>query len=128
MVHRYRYHPVTEHLRKTLVQTIINLAALTGGINVPSARFRVRQYIPFLRQQGIRVKEFYSIFGSYPPVRAKYIRPLWALATLAQRVPHLSETHGFHITLLQRELLSKFMTLERFTKRPRILDVDDAIC
>lgn len=109
------------------MQTIINLAALTGGINVPSARFRVRQYIPFLRQQGIRVKEFYSIFGSYPPVRAKYIRPLWALATLAQRVPHLSETHGFHITLLQRELLSKFMTLERFTKRPRILDVDDAI-
>ena len=55
------------------------------------------------------------------------MRPLWALATLAQRVPQLIETHGFHITLLQRELLSTFKTLESFSKRPRILDVDDAI-
>ena len=108
------------------MHTIINLAALTGGINVPSARFRVRQYIPLLRRQGIRVKEFNSFFGSYPPERV-YLRPLWGLATLAQRVPHLIETHGFHITLLQRELLSTFRTLERFSKRPRILDVDDAI-
>ena len=108
------------------MQTIINLAALTGGINVPSARFRVRQYIPVLGRLGIRVKEYCSFFGSYPPEQV-YLRPLWALATLAQRVPHLIETHGFHITLLQRELLSTFRTLERFSKRPRILDVDDAI-
>lgn len=108
------------------MQAIINLAALTGGKNVPSARFRVRQYIPLLRRQGVRVKEFNSFFGSYPPERV-YLRPLWGLATLAQRVPHLIETHRFHITLLQRELLSTFRTLERFSKRPRILDVDDAI-
>jgi glycosyltransferase involved in cell wall biosynthesis len=31
------------------------------------------------------------------------------------------------MTLLQREMLSTFVTFEPFTKRPRVLDVDDAI-
>lgn len=105
----------------------INLAALTGGIDVPSARFRVRQYIPALKKQGIDTNEFTSLFCSYPPNGYRFVRPLWGIATLSQRIPHLAATYSHHVTLLQRELLSTFMTLERFSKRPRILDVDDAI-
>lgn len=105
----------------------INIAAFTGGTDVPSARFRVRQYIPSLRQQGIDTTEFISSFGSYPPKDFAIMRPIWGLATLTQRIPHLAATQRHHVTLFQRELVSTFMTLERFSKRPRILDVDDAI-
>ena len=102
------------------------IAALTGGRVVPSARFRVRQYIPSLREEGIDIEEFASGFGQYPP-RSKWIRPLWAFATLAERLPAVVMSHRYDAVLLQREIMSSFVTLEPLTTRPRILDVDDAI-
>lgn len=102
------------------------VAAFTGGISVPSARFRVRQYIPSLREEGIDIEEFFSGFGTYPP-RSKWIRPLWALATLTERLPDVVMSHRYDSVLLQREIMSTFVTLEPLTKCPRILDVDDAI-
>jgi len=105
---------------------MIRIAAFTGGLSVPSARFRVRQYIPGLRREGIDVEEFASGFGQYPP-RLKWIRPLWALATLAERLPSIVKSHRYDAVLLQREIMSSFVTLEPLTTRPRILDVDDAI-
>lgn len=102
------------------------IAAFTGGRSVPSARFRVRQYIPALHEEGIDIDEFASGFGQYPP-RAQWIRPLWALATLAERLPDVMRSHRYDCVLLQREFMSSFVTLEPLTKRPRILDVDDAI-
>jgi len=104
----------------------MRLAALTGGVSVPSSRLRVRQYIPALRGEGINVEEFVSGFGSYPP-RLKGIRPLWAAATLTERLSDVVKSHRYDAVLLQRELMSSFVTLESLTKRPRILDVDDAI-
>lgn len=105
---------------------MIRIAAFTGGLSVPSARFRVRQYIPALRREGIEVEEYASAFGRYPP-RVRWIRPLWALATLAERLPAVVMSHRYDAVLLQREIMSSFVTLERLTTRPRILDVDDAI-
>ena len=35
----------------------ITLSALTAGTNIPSSRFRMRQYIPRLAEHGIVVKE-----------------------------------------------------------------------
>ncbi|MHB8938521.1 MAG: glycosyltransferase family 4 protein [Thiobacillus sp.] len=106
--------------------TPISVAAFTGGSEVPSARFRVRQYIPALRDEGIDVDEFDSGFGQYPP-RVKWVRPFWALATLAERLPDVVKSHRYDVVLLQREIMSSFVTLEPLTARPRILDVDDAI-
>jgi glycosyltransferase involved in cell wall biosynthesis len=37
------------------------------------------------------------------------------------------ESHRYDLTFLQREMLSTFVTFEPFTKRPRVLDVDDAL-
>lgn len=102
------------------------IAAFTGGISVPSARFRVRQYIPALREEGVKIAEFYSGVGQYPP-RIRWVRPFWAIATLAERLPNVVRTHRYDAVLLQREIMSSFVTLEPLIKRPRILDVDDAI-
>ncbi|MHB1331601.1 MAG: glycosyltransferase family 4 protein [Sulfuriferula sp.] len=105
---------------------MIRVTAFTGGIAVPSARFRVRQYIPALREEGIEVKESVSRFGQYPP-QVRWTRPFWALATLAERLPAVVMSHRYDAVLLQREIMSSFVTLEPLTIRPRILDVDDAI-
>lgn len=105
---------------------IRRIAALTGGALVPSARFRVRQYIPKLLENGVYVREFCARYGSYPPT-IRWLRPFWACATLAQRLPSVVGTYSFDAVLLQREVVSTLLTLEPFTKKPRIFDVDDAV-
>ena len=105
---------------------MIRIAAFTGGRDVPSARFRVRQYINMLRNEGIEVTEFSSLLGTYPPKR-RILRPIWSVATLATRLPDVIRSHKYDMTILQREIFSTFLTLEPLTKRPRVLDVDDAI-
>lgn len=105
---------------------VVKVAALTGGKNVPSARFRVRQLIPSLSEHGVELREFVPLVSKYPPER-KYLRPAWGVAALAARIPAVFATHRYDIVLLQRELVSTFVTLEPLTKRPRVLDVDDAI-
>ncbi len=105
---------------------MLKVAAFTGGLNEPSARFRLRQYIPILKEQNIEVTDFYSKMGKYPPEN-KLIRPLWAFATLSMRIPDIVKSYNYDITFLQREMLSTFTTFELLTKSPRVLDVDDAI-
>ncbi|NCT83044.1 MAG: glycosyltransferase family 4 protein [Comamonadaceae bacterium] len=104
----------------------LRVAAFTGGDNVPGARFRIRQHIPALRDLGVDLTEFAAPLGSYPP-RSRLARPLWGVATLAARLPGIVRSHGFDVTWLQREMLSKYVTLEPLTRAPRVLDVDDAI-
>ncbi|MGC2743995.1 MAG: glycosyltransferase [Candidatus Angelobacter sp.] len=105
---------------------MIRVGAFTTGKNVPASRFRVRQYISDLKQYGVELSEFYPRAGGYPPER-KWTRPFWAVASLAGRMPDIVRSFNYDVTLLQREMLSTFLTLEPFTKRPRVLDVDDAI-
>lgn len=105
---------------------MISVAAFTSGRNVPGSRFRVRQYINGLKQYGVELSEFYPRAGGYPPER-KWKRPFWAVASLAGRVPHVVRSFRYDVTLLQREMMSTFLTLEPLTKCPRVLDVDDAI-
>lgn len=106
--------------------TSLKVAAFTGGLAVPSARFRVRQYIESLRHVGIQIQEFPATVGSYPP-RSHIIRPLWAVSSLMSRLPGIALSYRCDLTLFQREMLSTFVTLEPLTIKPRILDVDDAI-
>jgi len=107
---------------------MLSVAAFTGGKDVPSARFRVRQYITVLLEHGISVDEFPAALGCYPPGGwLRPLRPLWAAATLATRVPSIIASWRYEVTLLQREMLSTFVTIEPLTGTPRVLDVDDAI-
>jgi glycosyltransferase involved in cell wall biosynthesis len=105
---------------------VIDVAAFTGGRNVPSAKFRVRQYVEPLARTGVRLREHPAALGVYPPART-VLRPLWAAATLGARLPSILGSRAADVTLLQREMLSTFVTLEPLTRSPRVLDVDDAI-
>jgi len=42
-------------------------------------------------------------------------------------MPAVLQSHSYDAVLLQRELVSTLVTLERLTKSPRILDLDDAV-
>src|SRR5580704_16385139 len=105
---------------------MLRVAAFTGGENVPSARFRVRQYVPALSRLGVELREFRAGFGSYPPA-SKLLRPLWGAAAVSERMFRASASFLCDVTLLQREMISTFLTAEPLTRRPRVLDVDDAI-
>jgi glycosyltransferase involved in cell wall biosynthesis len=104
----------------------MKVGAVTGGRLVPSARFRVRQYMAPLKRHGIALSEFEAHTSCYPP-RAGYIRPFWGALRLAEMGLAAHWTRQFDVTLMQREMVSTFATLESFTRSPRVLDVDDAI-
>lgn len=104
----------------------IRVVALTGGATVPSARFRVRQYVGRLEPHGVELREIPAPFGSYPPHR-RVLRPAWGVATLTERAAAALATRRYDLTLLQRELVSTFSTFEGWTQRPRVFDVDDAV-
>ena len=105
---------------------VLRVAAFTCGHYVPSARFRVRQYIEKLADKGIEVTEFAAPLNVHPP-KNRVVRPIWGISTLATRLPGIIQSYHYDLTLLQKGMLSTFATLEFLTKRPRILDVDDAI-
>src|SRR5579862_1736377 len=88
----------------------LDVAAFTGGTDVPSARFRVRQYLPALRAAGIDVRELPARAGTYPPLgRSK--RAAWALRNVSSRLVDLARARGAALSLLQREFLSSRLTL-----------------
>jgi glycosyltransferase involved in cell wall biosynthesis len=106
---------------------MIRVAALTSGESVPSSRFRVRQFIPALRAAGIDVHEFVSPISKYAFSPS---RPLsWALtgAKSLLRLPSVAASRRFDVVWLERELIPGRATLERFTGRPRLFDLDDAL-
>jgi glycosyltransferase involved in cell wall biosynthesis len=106
--------------------TRLRVAAFTGGETISSRRFRVHQYVPHLQKQGISLTEYGARFGSWPPTE-KIHRPFWLAATLVDRLPGVAKSHWHDVTFLQREMVSTMLTLEVFTRRPRVLDVDDAV-
>jgi glycosyltransferase involved in cell wall biosynthesis len=104
----------------------MRISAFTGGLTVPSARFRVRQYVAPLHEFGISLNEVPLKTGAYPPAGG-IARPLWGMQRLAELGLAIARTRSSDATLLQREMISSFKTLEGLTKGPRILDVDDAV-
>lgn len=105
---------------------MLKVAAITGGQDVPSARFRVRQYLPALIDYDVSIEELKCYTNVYPP-QQRWLRPAWVALRLAEMVCVALKSRRYDVTLLQREMLSTFATLERWTGRPRVLDVDDSI-
>jgi len=105
---------------------MIKVAAFTGGRSVPSARFRVRQYIPALTAHDVAVDELPCRFGKYPP-RSKLARPFWLAGALCEQAINLRNLRRYDVVLLQREIISKLITFERWVHGPVLMDVDDAI-
>jgi len=104
----------------------LRVLACTRGRNVPSARFRVQQYVGVLASAGVQLVEAPALLKGYPP-RNRLLRVPWGAGVLAERAADATRSWKYDLTLLQREMVANLLTVERFTRRPRLLDVDDAI-
>jgi len=105
---------------------MLKLSALTGGINFPSARYRVRQYIKPMEVKNIKITEYSAKYNSIPP--ASFLSRLaWFPKTLLERRISIIKASEYDLVLLQRELISSIFILEKFIKKPIYFDVDDAI-
>jgi len=124
----------------------MRVVALTSGRNVPSSRFRVRQYVAPLRELGIEVEEWRSPIEKYDPAptallskaaralkrrRAQAPSALLPRASRALkrvlRLPGVAASRFADVVWLERELLPGRSSLEHWTGRPRLFDVDDAL-
>ena len=105
---------------------MIRVVAFTGGENVPSARFRVRQFIEPLLAHNVTVDESRTHTTSFPP-RDQAERLVWLARRIVELAPVVARSRRADVVLLQREMISSFRTLEGLTGRPRVLDVDDSI-
>jgi glycosyltransferase involved in cell wall biosynthesis len=113
----------------------IKVSAITGGLNEPSARFRVRQYISPLVKYNVLVTEHLPFiakssaywYHNYPLALQLIPQVGTAGLRMASRIPAIISSYKSDITLIQREFLTAFSTTEGLTKRPRIFDLDDAI-
>lgn len=86
----------------------------------------MRQYIETLAGLGIQVDELACRLGKYPPARLA-LRPLWVLALLCEQAGNVARLREYDVVLLQREIVSKLITFERWTGPRTLVDVDDAI-
>jgi glycosyltransferase involved in cell wall biosynthesis len=115
---------------------MINISALTPGVNVPSSRFRVRQYIPLLKDLGINIKEYPAkidfntkLPGILGKVRQRYIFPIslaWLGLKALSRTNEIIKSNRFDAVWLNSIIVNPLF-LEKFITRPLIYDVDDAI-
>ena len=85
----------------------MRVAAYTGGVMVPSARARVRQYIGPLSRFGITVREYPLPLGNILP-RQRGLRPPWMAATALSRTATLACSWRADVTWISRQLLPAF--------------------
>jgi glycosyltransferase involved in cell wall biosynthesis len=105
---------------------MLKINAYTGGIYEPSARYRIRQLIPYLEKENIVVRDIISKAGTYPP--GEIIKaPLWFMANFLDNMAGIVTAPPADIYFLQREMSFPYYTTERFLPHPLIFDVDDAI-
>ncbi|WP_019451249.1 glycosyltransferase family 4 protein [Cupriavidus sp. BIS7] len=115
----------------------MKIAALTSGLNVPSARFRVRQYLPALRRGGLDVTEYCPrisqaarLPGKLGQVRVRYFPPLLvgqAVTNFVCRIPGIVGSFRADVTWLERNFVPGLDDLSRIVHTPLVLDIDDAI-
>ena len=94
------------------------MATLTGRINNPASFFRIRQHIPALAREGIRVRDHMA--PGY-----KWYRP--SILKALPRIPDVIASRKADIAWVGRYVVRGYETFERFLKHPRVLDADDAI-
>jgi glycosyltransferase involved in cell wall biosynthesis len=115
----------------------MKVAALTSGQNTPSARFRVRQYLPKLKSQGIDVQDYCPAVsngarlpGPLRNIRKRYLPPVMlaqGLLNLALRAPGVLASYGADVTWLERNFAPGLDDFAFMLKSPLVVDIDDAI-
>ncbi|HYK43000.1 MAG TPA: group 1 glycosyl transferase [Thermoanaerobaculia bacterium] len=106
----------------------LRVAALISGEDVPSSRFRVRQFVEPLRSHGVVVTVHAPRISKYAPPPERMPGKLWTAAKLAGRLSGWMGARAADVVWLERELIGGRDTLERFLPgRATLLDVDDAL-
>jgi glycosyltransferase involved in cell wall biosynthesis len=115
----------------------MQVLALTQGRHEPSSRFRIRQYIPALADDGIevvercpRIHQYMRLPGALGRVRRRYLLPVVAFQTVvnvADRVTSVLAGRGADLVWIGRSFVTGVEGLVGMTPHPRVLDVDDAI-
>jgi glycosyltransferase involved in cell wall biosynthesis len=115
----------------------LKVAALTSGLNTPSARFRVRQYLPKLEALGVDVTDYRPAVsnsarlpGALRHIRMRYMPPVMvaqSLLNVTLRVPGVLGSLSADVTWLERSFAPGFDDLSFVLKRPLVVDIDDAI-
>ncbi|MGC3964235.1 MAG: glycosyltransferase family 4 protein [Rhodocyclaceae bacterium] len=105
--------------------TELRVAAFTQGLDVPSARFRVRQYAPALAEEGVVMDEYPAAFGSYPPP-GLLPRLRWLPRAVLERRRAAARARA-DVAFVQREMVSTLSTAESLWRGPMLFDVDDAV-
>ncbi|HEX3539960.1 MAG TPA: glycosyltransferase family 4 protein [Acidimicrobiales bacterium] len=116
---------------------MINVLALTGGRRLPSARFRVRQYIEPLGRRGVAVRERPSPISAAAelPFRSqrfgpRSLAPLYAgvqVTKVLAQVPGVLASRRATLTWLQKPLVHGHLTMEPALGSPLLFDLDDAM-
>ena len=104
----------------------MDIAAYTGGWRDPSARARVRQYMPLLAGRGVHVREYPLPFGAQMPRSKAGLLP-WGAATVSYRLASLLAGRGADAAWVCRQLLPAYIHIASLAAKPLVLDVDDAI-
>jgi glycosyltransferase involved in cell wall biosynthesis len=115
----------------------MKVAALTSGINTPSARFRVRQYIPVLKSLDVDVTDYCPAIsngarlpGPLRQIRRRYLPPVLlgqALLNVTLRTGGVLGSYRADVTWLERNFAPGLDDLARVLKGPLVVDIDDAI-
>jgi glycosyltransferase involved in cell wall biosynthesis len=114
----------------------MNITAISPGYNEPSSRFRIRQYIPHLKEKNIFVHEFWSIPrksyklpGALGSIRQRYILPLSGATELIKfgsLIPSFLDSFKADLVWMNRPA-HNLIHFEKYYRKPVIFDVDDAI-
>ena len=114
----------------------MKIAAITSGLNIPSARFRIRQHLSLLQDKGIEINEYrpYIEKISTPAIlnkmRRRYLLPIAGaelLLSCCMRIPGIVGSRKADLTWIERNFIPGFETLIKTLKSPRVLDVDDSL-
>lgn len=114
----------------------MRVTSLTGGLDLPSTRFRVRQHIPGLARRGVSVRESVPRIDKHaqlPGATSKSRLLRWPVMgvmhgfKIASRAPEALATYKTDLTWVLREMVKGVPSLELVVRRPFVFDVDDAI-
>jgi glycosyltransferase involved in cell wall biosynthesis len=117
----------------------MNIATFTDHLSTPSSRFRVRQYFPYLEDNGIYVHDFYRRLSTETVrtegnrTRIRESTQLIAKAALHEvsnillRLTQSIDSNRFDAVWLSRQLIIGYPSFEFLIKSPLIYDIDDAI-
>lgn len=115
----------------------IKVAALTSGRDVPSSRFRIRQYRDVLAAHGVEVAEYcppvsqmIQLPGRLGEMRRRHLLPWLAIQTAVNvfsRIPALIGARNADVAWINRSIIPGLDESVFLLPRPRVLDVDDAI-